>query len=254
MAMTRVKTEKEIENMRVSGRMLATVLDLLRSKVGEGQTTKEIAILASKELNLLGGEPAFLGFNGFPDVICISVNEEIVHGVPSKSRVIKKGDLLSLDFGVSYQGMITDSAITVAVSGSDPQDLIATTERSLYAGIDTIKSGVHIGDIGQAVEQVLSQQDFGIVRDLVGHGVGHELHEEPNIPNYGHAGAGISLKEGMTVAIEPMATLGAEEVIIDNDGWTIKTRDNSLSAHFEHTILVKDNGYEILTALPGSKD
>lgn len=255
MAMTRIKTDAEIQRMRVSGGMLASVLATLKSKVGEGQTTKEIATLAKRELQALGGEPAFLGFNGFPDVICISVNEEVVHGIPSTEKVIKKGDLLSLDFGVNYEGMITDSAITMIVGSSDdPDKLVATTEQSLYAGIDTLKNGVHIGDIGFAVESLLNKSGLGIVRDLVGHGVGHELHEEPNIPNYGVAGSGQILKTGMTIAIEPMATLGVEDVFIDSDGWTVKTRDNSLSAHFEHTILVTETGYEILTALPDSKD
>lgn len=255
MAQTRVKSDKEIEAMRESGRMLATVLSVLKHTIEPGMSTKDIANKAKSELKKLGGKPAFYGYMGFSDVICTSVNEQIVHGIPSKDKVLSKDDLVSLDFGVNYNGMITDSAFTVIVgSDKDPENIVDITERSLFAGVDTIKGGVAVGDISAAVEKVLSQANLGIVRDLVGHGVGHELHEEPNIPNYGQAGTGPNLKAGMTIAVEPMSTLGKEAVVVENDGWTVRTRDNSLSAHFEHTILITDNGYEILTALPEDKD
>jgi len=245
---TRVKTDAEIVNMRESGRMLAAVLSYLEPKVVPGITTLELADLAAKELKSLGGEPAFLGYNGFPDVICISVNDEVVHGIPSK-LVVNDSDLVSLDFGVNYRGMITDSALTVVAGTSKPKldELVRYTERSMLAGIDVLKDGVRTGDIGAAVEAVLNLKKYGIVRDLVGHGVGHHVHEDPNIPNYGRAGSGPSLKAGMTIAIEPMATLGTEKVYVEDDGWTILTTDGSWAAHFEHTVLITEDGAEILT-------
>ena len=252
--LTKVKTPAEISAMRESGRMLATVLQLLRNEVKAGMSTKDVAEMAKVELRRLGGQPAFLGYNGFPDVICISVNDEVVHGIPREDRILKNGDLVGLDFGVVYQGMITDSAITVVIGGPKSakpaaQKLVQDTESSLLAGIQQVKAGAHIGDIGFAVQAVLGKQDYGIVRDLVGHGVGHQLHEDPNIPNYGREGHGMALQEGMTIAIEPMATLGDYQVYTADDDWTIKTRDGSLAAHFEHTVLVTKDGAEILTQL-----
>lgn len=245
---TKVKTPQEIEDMRTSGKMLASVLQYLRPNVAVGMTTKDLADLAATELKKLGGKPAFLGYNGFPDVICISLNDEVVHGIPGK-ELIADGDLVSLDFGVNYNGMITDSAITViAGEGSGAKrKLLKGTEEALLAGISVVKGGVKTGDIGAAAEKVMTQYGFGIVRDLVGHGVGHAVHEEPDIPNYGIAGTGKKLSEGMTIAIEPMSTLGSERVVMDSDGWTIKTYDGCLSAHFEHTILITASGSEILT-------
>ncbi len=248
---TAVKTAKEIEHMRTSGKMLATVLNLLKSKVEPGISTKELADIAASELKKLGGKPAFLGYQGFPDVLCTSVNDAVVHGIPSKDTVLKNGDIVGLDFGVDYQDMITDGAITVLAGNTGNQkikDLIEVTERSLEAGIAEVKDGVFVGDIASAIQAVLDKGRFGIVRDLVGHGVGHELHEEPNIPNYGSKGTGPKLEAGMTIAIEPMATLGRHEVYIDKDDWTIKTKDGSLAAHFEHTVLITKNGAEVLTA------
>lgn len=247
---TRVKTADEITAMRESGRQLATVLEHLRKNIKAGQTTNELAQMAEIELDRLGGKPAFLGYQGFPDVICISVNDEVVHGIPG-DYVLKNGDVVGLDFGVSVDGMITDAAITVIVGKGDQkvQKLVRDTHESLLAGLEAVHAGVPIGDIGAAVEKVLKNGDYGIVRDLVGHGTGHHVHEEPNIPNYGRAGTGPKLEAGMTVAIEPMATLGGHDVFIADDGWTIQTRDGSLAAHFEHTILVTNDGYEILTKL-----
>jgi methionyl aminopeptidase len=231
--------------------MLAAVLDLLKRKVAVGMTTKDLADMAATELKSLGGHPAFLGYNGFPDVLCVSINQEVVHGIPSTTKIIKDGDIVSLDFGVAYKGMITDSALSVIVGNASraKQKLIETTEAAMFAGIETLKDGVKIGTIGHAVEQVLKGGHYGIVRDLVGHGVGHELHEDPNIPNHGRANTGPMLQAGMTIAIEPMATLGDEDVVLDDDEWTILTRDGSLAAHFEHTILITETGYEILTSL-----
>lgn len=248
---TRVKTETEISHMRESGRMLATVLKALKSKVAVGMTTKELADIAKIELRGLGGQPAFLGFHGFPDVLCVSVNNEVVHGIPSYQKVIADGDIVSMDFGVSYRNMITDAAISTVVGHSTKQkdDLLRATEASMMAGIATIKGGVKTGTIGNAVETVLNKAKYGIVRDLVGHGVGHSLHEDPNIPNYGRANSGIKLESGMTIAIEPMATMGSEQVYVAEDEWTIHTKDGSLAAHFEHTVLITEPGYEILTTL-----
>ena len=245
---TKVKTQQEIKDIRVSGQMLAQVLAYLKPRTVVGITTKELADIAAKELQKLGGKPAFLGYGGFPDVICISRNEEVVHGIPGL-EVVEDGDLVSLDFGVDYNGMITDSAITVLAGNStgEKRKLLKGTEEALMAGVYVVKNGVKTGDIGAAVEKVMLQYGFGIVRDLVGHGVGHNVHEEPDIPNYGVAGTGKSLQTGMTIAIEPMSTLGSERVVLDKDGWTISTYDKSLSAHFEHTVLILEDSAEILT-------
>jgi methionyl aminopeptidase len=250
---TRVKTATEILAMRESGRMLGLILSKLEALVEPGVSTKDLAVVAARELKALGVSAPFLGYQGFPDVICISLNDEIVHGIPRAERIIKDGDLVSLDFGVNYRGMITDSALTVIAGKSNntqASDLIKYTAASLEAGIAAVKDNVRTGDIAAAVEAVLKKHRYGIVRDLVGHGVGHELHEDPNIPNYGRANTGPWLKAGMTIAIEPMATLGSEQVILKPDGWTVCTRDGSLSAHFEHTVLITNDGAEILTQRP----
>lgn len=235
--------------MRQSGKLLAAVLSVLEKSVHSGMTTKDLSEIAKKELRGTGGTPAFLGYYGFPDVLCVSINDEIVHGIPSAKRKIGAGDIVSMDFGVTYDGMITDSALSVIVEDQSPKKkkLLRDTEAALYAGISTLKDGVRVGDIAFAIENVLKGGGYGIVRDLVGHGVGHELHEEPNIPNYGKKGTGPKLSAGMTIAIEPMATLGDFRVFIDIDGWTVKSNDRSLAAHFEHTILITQEGYEILT-------
>lgn len=248
--MTQVKTPAEIENMRVSGRMLASVLQYLKQEVQAGMSTKDVAILAARELEKLGGKPAFLGYQGFPDVICISVNEEVVHGIPVAQRILQPGDIVGLDFGVTYNGMITDGAISVIVDKpleARHEQLVKMTESSMYEGIAAVRDRVRTGDIGAAVEAVLSKGKFGIVRDLVGHGVGHQLHEDPNIPNYGRANTGPWLSAGMTIAIEPMATLGSEKVYVAPDQWTIVTADKSMAAHFEHTVLITEDGAEIIT-------
>ncbi len=249
--MTKVKTADEIGAMRESGRMLATVLDYLCHQIKAGMSTKDLSQLAKEELRSLGGQPSFLGYFGYPDVLCVSVNDEVVHGIPRVSHIIQDGDIVSMDFGVTYKGMITDAATTVIVGEADAraQQLVAITEKSLTAGIAAVHGGVAVGDIAAAVQAVLEKGKFGIVRDLVGHGVGHQLHEDPNIPNYGRAGTGDRLSTGMTIAIEPMATLGGHKVTTDRDGWTIRTADGSMAAHFEHTILITEDGAEVLTKL-----
>ncbi|MGZ6005655.1 MAG: type I methionyl aminopeptidase [Candidatus Saccharimonadales bacterium] len=249
--MTSIKTKQEIADMRISGKLLATVLNHLKKIAVAGVATKDLAAAAAIELRKLGGQPAFLGYQGFPDVLCVSVNDEVVHGIPCNS-VLKNGDIVGLDFGVIYNGMITDGAISLIIGTTGDQrlkTLLTTTERALTAGIGALHGGVMTGDIGAAVQAVLDKEHLGIVKDLVGHGVGHNLHEEPNVPNYGRPGTGTSLKSGMTIAIEPMATLGGEGVYVDNDQWTIKTRDGSMAAHFEHTVLITDEGAEVLTKL-----
>lgn len=249
---TQVKTDRELDAMRIAGGMLATILNLVEHKAEIGMSTKQLAQIAANELARLGGKPSFLGYAGatpFPDVICISLNDEVVHGIPKDGHILRLGDVISIDFGVTYDGMVTDAARSFILGDNKEQvkKLVKDTEAAMFAGIQTLRDGVRVGDIAHAIQKVLVKGQYGIVRDLVGHGVGHQLHEEPDIPNYGFAGSGPVLKSGMTIAIEPMATLGTHEVSVDDDQWTIRTADGSLSAHFEHTVLITDRGYEILT-------
>lgn len=247
---TKVKTASEIAAMRISGRMLATVLQKLKQELQPGMSTLDLSKIAENELQALGGEPAFKGYQGFPEVLCVSVNDEVVHGIPLSDRIIKDGDIVGLDFGVTYKGMITDAAISVIAGKAKQQGhtrLVERTEQALVVGIGAVHDKVRTGDIGAAIEGYLKQYKYGIVRDLVGHGVGHEVHEDPNIPNYGRTNTGPWLEAGMTIAIEPMVTLGAEKVYIDEDHWTVLTADHSWSAHFEHTVLITKDGAEILT-------
>jgi methionyl aminopeptidase len=249
---TRVKTKREIAAMRDGGRMLASVLQLLKSKLEVGMSTKDLALMAAAELQSLGGEPAFLGYQGFPDVICISLNDEVVHGIPRADRIINEGDIVGLDFGVQVHGLITDGAISVIAGRPKTRghiQLVEDTANALEAGIAAVHDKVRTGDIGAAIQTSLSHRRYGIVRDLVGHGVGHKVHEDPNIPNSGRPNSGPWLAKGMTIAIEPMVTLGGERVYIAADGWTVLTQDGSWSAHFEHTVLITETGAEILTSL-----
>jgi methionyl aminopeptidase len=250
---TKPKKPHEIRAIKVSGKMLAKVLALLASKAEAGMSTKDLADMAAKELKSLGGVPCFLGFEGFPDVLCVSVNDEVVHGIPSKSRILKEGDIVGMDFGVTYDGMITDAAKSIIIGRPIHEshvELVKNTEKSLLEGISVVHNGVRTGDIGHAVESYLEPYGYGIVKDLVGHGVGHYLHEEPNIPNYGRANTGPWLEKNMTIAIEPMVTLGKGAVRVAKNGWTILTVDGSWSAHFEHTVLITESSAEILTAYP----
>lgn len=235
--------------MRTAGAICAEVLQIVKESAAEGISTKELADIATAEIKARGGKPSFLGYQGFPESICISINDEVVHGIPKNNKIIKKGDIASFDLGVTYDGMIVDSAISclIADSNNTKTKLIADTENSLLSGIQQLKNNCRVGDIANAVQKILEKEKYGIVRDLVGHGVGHAVHEEPNIPNFGQPNSGPLLKKGMTIAIEPMATLGDHKIYIDEDGWTVRTVDGSLSAHFEHTVLITDDGYEILT-------
>jgi len=248
---TKIKTASEIIAIRESGRMLAAVLRIVAARAEAGMSTKQLADIAAAELRGLGGAPAFLGHEGFPDVICISLNDEIVHGIPSSKRIVQQGDIVSLDFGVKYQDMITDGAISIIIGrprSPQHQKLVDDTKRALDLGIGVARDKVRVGDIGAAIENSLRKYHYGIPRDLVGHGVGHQLWEDPNIPNYGRQNTGPWLEAGMTIAIEPMVTLGTDQTVLGQDGWTISTADGSLAAHFEHTLLILGDGAEILTA------
>jgi methionyl aminopeptidase len=247
---TRVKTPEEIISIRKSGQILAEILAILADATKPGITTQQIDNLAVKELKARSAKAAFLGYSGFPASICISVNDEIVHGIPS-SRVIKEGDLVGLDFGVTYEGMITDSAVTVPVGkiSDEAKNLLDYTQRALLAGISVIKDGVRVGDISHAIGATLEEGGLKVIETLGGHGVGHQVHEEPYISNFGKKGSGEVLHAGMTIALEPIASLGTYETHLAKDDWTYLTSDKSLSAQFEHTILITKNGSEILTKL-----
>lgn len=252
------KTSLEIENIRKSGNILAQILNGIEKMLTPGLTGKEVDNYAMSELKRLDGKPVFIGVSGgrgvqdFPASICISLNDAVVHGIPD-DKPFKDGDVIGFDFGVNYNGMITDAARTFIVGGTArtkrEQELVAVTLQSLDAGINVVKAGMRTGDIGAAVQSVLEKASLGVVRELVGHGVGHDLHEPPEVPNYGFKGTGAVLKAGMTIAIEPMATLGEWRVVIDPDGWTIRTRDGSCAAHFEDTILITEDSCEILTRI-----
>jgi methionyl aminopeptidase len=248
----RPKTAKEIDIMRQAGRELARILAELAKLVGPGITGKVIAEQAAKNIKAAGLQPVLLGYQGFPDVICISLNQAIVHGIPSKAK-IKAGDIVKLDLTVAYKGLVVDAARSLVVGNEMPADykrLLEGTERALNMGISAVKGeGTRVGDISSAIQKVLDQNKLGIIRDLVGHGVGYDIHEDPNVPNYGVAGTGPALLSGVTLAIEPMASLGDWPVSVLDDGWTIVMRDGSQSAHFEHTVLITDDGAEILTVL-----
>ena len=238
--------------MREGGKILARILDDIRGFVSVGQTEKQIdAYVAAKIIEYGASSTYKTDEVNFPGVICISTNDEIVHGIPT-DYALRLGDVVSFDLVITYRSMKTDAAFTIVV-GEAPsgavKHLLSATERSLYAGIDAIKGPVFTGDIAAAVEGVLTKARLGIIRDLVGHGVGLKMHMPPDIPNYGRKGTGVLLRPGETIAIEPMATLGGEGIVSLDDDWTIATRDGSLAAHFEHTILITENGAEILTQL-----
>lgn len=245
------KTAAEIQAMRDGGKILATIFDGLKKEVKAGVSELTLNDWVAKEIIRLGAIATYKTDEvNFPAVICISTNDQIVHGIPT-DYVLQNGDLVGFDLVITYKGMKTDSAFSMVVGTANgaQKHLLSATERSLYAGIDTIKGPVRTGDIGAAIEKVLNDAKLGIIRDLVGHGVGHEMHQAPEVPNYGRRGTGILLTPGDTIAIEPMATLGGEKIRQDDDGWTLVTRDGSLAAHFEHTVLVTKDGVEILTQL-----
>jgi methionyl aminopeptidase len=243
-----IKTSEEIRAMRAAGRIASKVLRGASEAAAPGMTTAELDVRVGQLIASFGAVSAFLGYRGFPSQCCLSVNEAVIHGI-GDSRRLQFGDLLKIDVGVRYQGFIGDVAMTVMVGGGSPQHqkLLDTTVQALYEGISAAQAGSRVMDIGRAVERCVGGSGYGIVREFCGHGVGRSVHEEPQIPNYVDSKAVTRLKSGMTIAIEPMITLGSPAVEILDDGWTVVTRDRRVSAHFEHTVLITDSGPEILT-------
>jgi len=249
-----IKSEKEIEKMRQSGQIVGKVLKLLSEQIKPGMKTKELDIIAEKEMKRLGAESSFNGYHGFPANLCVSVNNEIVHGIPG-DRVLKEGDIASLDFGVVYNGFHGDAAITVGVGeiSQDARRLIETTQASLASGIAAARAGAKLGDVSAAIQKYAESKGYSVVREYTGHGIGREMHEDPQIPNcteppYGlQPGTGPELKRGMTIALEPMLNTGDWYTKVAGDRWTVLTADGSLSAHFEHTIAIDINEPEVLT-------
>jgi methionyl aminopeptidase len=245
-----IKSDQEMATMRQAGRIVATVLEVLKLQVKVGMKTEELDLLAAEELARLGAEPSFKGYRGFPANLCISVNDEIVHGIPGK-RVLREGDIVSLDFGAIFNGFHGDAALTVGVGDINPQasELMETTEGALKAGIAAAYPGARLGDISTAIQDYAESSGYSVVREYTGHGIGREMHEEPQIPNFGLPGRGPVLKKGMTLALEPMVNIGGWRTRLGDDHWTVLTSDGSLSAHFEHTIAVTSGEPEVLTAL-----
>lgn len=244
-----IKSEREIELMREAGKILADVHEQLEQMIQPGISTHDIDIAARKIIRSYDCIPSFLNYNGYPAAVCVSINDEVVHGIPSKQRIIKEGDIVSLDAGVIYQGYHSDAARTIAV-GKVPartQELIDVTRQSFFEGMKYAKAGNHLHDISAAIEDYVIAHGFSCVRDLVGHGIGKTMHEEPQIPNFRQRRRGILLMPGMTLAIEPMVNIGAYDVCILDDEWTIVTADGSLSAHYENTILITDGEPEIFS-------
>jgi len=245
-----LKSLQEIAKMEVANRIVAEVLEGVKEKIRPGIETRELDELAEEMCRRRQVEPAFKGYRGYPRSICVSVNEEVVHGIPGPRR-LKAGDLVSLDFGVRYDGYHGDAAITVPVGEVSPRAwaLMEATEKSLYAGIAMVKVGNRLSDISHAVQGVVEGAGFGVIRDFVGHGIGRSLHEDPQIPNFGPPGRGPKLQVGMTLAIEPMVSMGSWQVRILSDGWTAVTQDGSYAAHFEHSVALTENGVLILSRL-----
>jgi methionyl aminopeptidase len=244
-----LKSQQEIEKMRRAGQVVREVLELVRVQVKPGATTYDLEKAAEAHLKELGVKAAFKGYHGYPCVLCTSVNSEVVHGIPSNKRVLQEGDIVSVDFGVVVDGFYGDAAITVPVGEIDASKarLLKVTEASLQAGIAAVKPGATLGDVGAAVQGVVEGEGFSVVRDFVGHGIGVQMHEDPQVPNYGQPGKGMKLRPGMVIAIEPMVNIGKPDVMVLDDGWTAVAKDGSMSAHFEHTVAVTDTGARILT-------
>jgi methionyl aminopeptidase len=247
-----IKSEREIALMRRAGRIVAVVLNILMKQVKPGMKTKELDVIAGREVERLGGKPTFKGYRGFPANLCVSVNDEIVHGIPGE-RSLKEGDIVSLDFGASFNGFQGDAAVTVGVGeiSSLASRLVETTEDVLRAGIAAARAGARLGDVSTAIQGYAESRGYSVVREYTGHGIGQEMHEEPQIPNFGIAGTGPVLKKGMTLALEPMVNIGDWHTRVGDDQWTVFTADGSLSAHFEHTIAITDGEAEILTSREG---
>ncbi|CCY28083.1 MAG: type I methionyl aminopeptidase [Candidatus Faecisoma sp.] len=243
-----IKTEEEIELMRIAGKIVGDTHNYLKQFIKPGIRTKELDKLAYDYILSRDATPSFKGYMGFPGTVCISINDEVVHGIPS-NRKLKEGDIVSIDIGACYKGYHGDSAWSYPVGkiSKEKEYLLKHTEESLFEGLKEAKSGNRIGDISHAIENHAKKYHLGVVKELVGHGIGNCVHQKPDVPNYGKRGCGMELKSGMTIAVEPMLTLGSPKVFILDDDWTIVTGDESPAAHFEHTILITDDGYEILT-------
>jgi len=245
-----IKSASELALMRQAGRIVATVLQTLSRKIKPGLRTKELDSLTAREVARLGARPSFLGYRGFPANLCVSVNDEIVHGIPGE-RVLREGDLVSLDFGAIFNGFQADAAITVPVGKVSPEvtELVEVTRSALSTGIKAARSGNRIGDISAAIQNHAESYGFSVVREYSGHGIGRALHEEPQVANFGLAGHGLMLRPGMTLALEPMVNIGSWQTRVADNHWTVLTADGSLSAHFEHTIAITDGEAEVLTKL-----
>jgi methionyl aminopeptidase len=247
--MITIKKPDEFEKMAIAGATVAVVLRTVRQAAAPGVTMKELDTIAAEVIRSRGCTPSFLGYHGFPAHICTSPNSVIVHGIPNNYR-LKDGDILSIDAGAIYEGFHGDAAVTFGIGDVDPevQRLLETTEAGLWAGIQEVRHGARLGNIGSAVQAEADRLGYGIVREYVGHGIGRQMHEEPQVPNFGEKGSGIKLRTGMAVCIEPMFNLGSPETRVEADGWTVVTGDGSLSAHFEHTIGITEEGPVVFTA------
>ncbi len=247
--MIKIKTESEIAKMRESGRITKNVLDLIGREIRAGMTTKELDRIAYEYITKCGAYPSFLGYSGYPASICSSIDEIVVHGIPSDQTVIKEGQIVSIDVGVEYNGWQGDAARTFMIGevSEEKKKLVKVTEECFFKAVERLKDGTPIGDIGYAVQSHAEANGFSVVRALVGHGIGTEMHEDPSVPNYGKKGTGIRLKKGMVIAIEPMINAGVYQVDFLSDGWAVRTRDKKPSAHYENTVVITDNGVEILT-------
>jgi methionyl aminopeptidase len=246
-----IKSLREIELMRKAGEILDATRHLLEKEIKPGVSTHQLDQLAEAHIISLGATPSFKGYHGFPGSICTSVNEVVVHGIPSKKKILKEGDIVTLDFGVNYKGYHADSATTYPVGkiSDEIKKLLRVTEEALYVGLDQAKPGNHVSDISAAIEAFVKPYGYGIVEEFTGHGIGRDLHEEPFVPNFGKAGMGPILKPGMTFCVEPMINLGTKHVRVLADNWTTITTDHKPSAHFEHMIVITDTGYDILTQM-----
>jgi methionyl aminopeptidase len=247
--MIELKTGREIEKMRAAGQILAKTLDLIEQNLKPGMTTEELDKLADGFIRTEGATPAFLGYNNYPKSICVSIDDEVIHGIPSPSREIRDGQVVSVDAGVLLDGFYADSARTFAVGEipNESRKLLEVTRTALQNGISQARRDSRLGDVSYAVQQTAESAGYGVVRDLVGHGIGRKLHEEPQVPNYGSPSTGVLLKVGMVLAIEPMVNLGGFQVRTKPDGWTVVTADGSISAHFEHTVAITEGGPVVLT-------
>jgi methionyl aminopeptidase len=248
-----IKRPAEVERMAAAGSILADILEVLRAEVRPGVTTLDLDRIAARMISDAGAEPSFLGYGSnppFPGVICASINDEVVHGIPSSRRRLADGDVVSVDIGCIVDGWHADCARTWTVGRVPPEvlDLVDATRRGMEAGIAAAHAGGRLGDVGHAIESVANDSGYGIVRPFVGHGIGRSMHEDPQVPNYGRPGTGLAIEAGMCFAIEPMFTLGADDVYVADDRWTVRTVDGALAAHFENTIAVTDNGAQVLTA------